>query len=378
MPKGLARASSNRFQVVRNRILVYSAAMLTIPIPLVVALILGFLALRHTLAPDRSALFVALLAVCAFQSLIVSLVQHYGVSWLTMMQPITASLIPPVAWLTFQSAALRPMDPKRDGLHLLGPTFVVFCMVFAPLTLDAVLTSMFVIYGAAILFRLRRDEALPLVRLESGPLPARIWKALGALLILSALSDLLIAVAMGMGKADWRPLIISVFTSVTLLGIGLLSLSRDAEGPAEADPAETEPEKSPPSEEHEALIARLDALMQHDQPYLDPDLSLARIARRLHVPAKQLSLAINLVKGENVSRYVNEFRIRNACARLESGDTVTEAMLSSGFNTKSNFNREFGRVMGQTPTAFVRSRQVEPRVRSLTSKAVKTGPCTRL
>ena len=55
-----------------------------------------------------------------------------------------------------------------------------------------------------------------------------------------------------------------------------------------------------------------------EQPYLDPDLTLARLARRLHVPIKQLSLAINMVKGENVSRYVNGFRIRSACARFKA------------------------------------------------------------
>jgi len=352
-------ASSNRFQVVQNRILVYSAAMLTIPIPLMVALILGFLALRHILAKDRSTLFLILLTMCATQSLIVSLAQHYGLMWLATVQPFTASLIPPLAWLTFQSSALRSLDLKFDGMHVLAPVFVVFCMLLAPLTLDAVLTSIFVGYGGVILFRLYRDRALPLARLESGPLPVRIWNAVGVLLILSALSDVLISVAVGLGHADWRPVIISMFTSLTLFGIGLLSLSRDAEGSAEVVAVEPESKERTPSEEHAVLIVRLNALMVNDQLYLDPDLSLARIARRLHVPIKQLSVAINAVKGENVSRYVNGFRIRNACVCLRRGDTVTEAMLSSGFNTKSNFNREFTRVIGQSPTAFLRS--IEPR-----------------
>ncbi|WP_202899018.1 AraC family transcriptional regulator [Ahrensia sp. 13_GOM-1096m] len=274
-----------------------------------------------------------------------------------MVQPITASLIPPVAWLTFQSATSGLIDAKRDGLHLLVPVFVIFCMLFAPLTLDVVVSSIFLGYGIAILIRLRQDDALPLARLEAGPLPARIWKAIGVLLILSFLSDILITIAIMLEHIDWRPLIISVFTSFTLLGIGLLSLSRDAVGTTEVDPVETKAEQSLPSEEYTALIMRLDTLMENDQPYLDPDLTLARLARRLHVPIKQLSIAINMVKGENVSRYVNGFRIRNASASLEQGISVTEAMLSSGFNTKSNFNREFGRVMGQSPSAFMQSKE---------------------
>lgn len=329
--------------------------MLTLPITLAVALILGFLALRHAVLQDRSVLFLALLAACAVQALLISLTQHYGLSQLSVIQPITAVAAPPLAWLTFQSAALRPLDPKRDVLHTLGPAFTAFCTVFAPVALDMVLPALFAGYGLAILIRLRRDNTLPLARLEAGPLPARIWKTVGMLLILSALSDILIAVAVGLGHVGMRPLIISIFTSFTLLGIGLLSLSRDAEGTLEVAPKQTEPQPDPAVNDA-ALIARLDALMQMDRPYLDADLTLTRLARRLHVPIKQLSAAINRAKGENVSRYVNGFRIRHACQQLDDGDNVTEAMLSSGFNTKSNFNREFARVIGQSPSAYVNAK----------------------
>lgn len=326
--------------------------MLTLPITLAVALILGFLALRHAVLRDRSPVFLVLLAACAVQSLVTSLTQHYGLSQLAVIQPVTAVTVPPLAWLTFQSATLRPLDPKRDSLHTLGPAFTAFCMVFAPATLDMVLSALFAGYGLAILIRLRRDNTLPFARLEAGPLPARIWKTMGILLILSALSDILIAVAVGLDYGGMRPLFISIFTSLSLLGIGLLSLSRDAQGTLEDAPNQAEPHTDPTGEDA-ALIARLDALMRVDQPYLDPDLTLARLARRLHVPIKQLSATINRAKGENVSRYVNGFRIRHACQQLNDGDNVTEAMLSSGFNTKSNFNREFARVTGQSPSAFV-------------------------
>ncbi|MEP0521699.1 MAG: AraC family transcriptional regulator [Hyphomicrobiales bacterium] len=329
--------------------------MLTLPIPLVVALILGFLALRHAVAGDRSILFLLLLMACAIQALIISLTQHYGLSELLLIQPITAIASPPLAWLTFQSAALRPLEIRRDWLHVLGPIFTAFCTLFAPLTLDVVLPAIFASYGIAILIRLRREGTLPLARLSSGPQPVRIWKAIGLLLIFSALSDVLIAVALGLGHIEWKSLIISLFTSFTLLGIGLLSLSRDAEGNVEDAPTAGELESARPTEKDTALIARLDALMEKNRPYLDPDLTLSRLARRLHVPIKQLSGAINLVRGENISRYVNGFRIRYACVGLTNGDTVTEAMLNSGFNTKSNFNREFARVMGQSPSMFLRA-----------------------
>ena len=40
-------------------------------------------------------------------------------------------------------------------------------------------------------------------------------------------------------------------------------------------------------------------------------------ARRLQVPVKDLSNAINQICGENVSRFVNRHRIAHACELLE-------------------------------------------------------------
>ena len=97
---------------------------------------------------------------------------------------------------------------------------------------------------------------------------------------------------------------------------------------------------------------RLDALMTAAEPHRDPDLTLARLARRLGVPAKQLSTAVNRGTGENVSRYVNAARVRAAQDALRAGEGVTEAMLAAGFATKSNFNREFRRVAGSTPSEW--------------------------
>ena len=51
-------------------------------------------------------------------------------------------------------------------------------------------------------------------------------------------------------------------------------------------------------------MARLDALLESRRLYLDPELTLTRLARALHVPVKRLSAAINRSTGGNVSRHV--------------------------------------------------------------------------
>ncbi|WP_084649601.1 helix-turn-helix domain-containing protein [Planktotalea frisia] len=61
---------------------------------------------------------------------------------------------------------------------------------------------------------------------------------------------------------------------------------------------------------------------------------------------------MNRATGENVSRYINARRIVAACRALDQGESVIEAMLSAGFNTKSNFNREFLRITGKTPREY--------------------------
>ncbi|WP_166418724.1 helix-turn-helix domain-containing protein [Cochlodiniinecator piscidefendens] len=74
-------------------------------------------------------------------------------------------------------------------------------------------------------------------------------------------------------------------------------------------------------------------------------------------PEKRLSSAINRATGGNVSRYINSWRIRHACKLIEDGTSVTVAMQDSGFNTKSNFNREFLRKTGVSPSQWKHARQ---------------------
>ena len=325
--------------------------MLALPIPLIVALVLSFLCVRLLLSDERPPLFAALLFISALQGLLISLVHHYGIDGLRPVLPVLATVIPPLAWLTFQSAALRGLDPARDAFHLIAPVFTAFCLIFAPVTLDVVVTGVFVIYGVAMIWRLWGGGDLPLARLDAGGLPVLVWRALAVALLLSALSDGMIAWALSQGFEALPPLIVSIFSSLALLVIGLLSLSPNAQGAPEV----SEPSEAPATatEEHDALVARLTELLKTEKLYLEPDLTLARLARRLHVPIKALSEAINRSTGGNVSRFVNGYRIRHACARLEAGESVTNAMLSSGFNTKSNFNREFLRVTGKAPRNWV-------------------------
>lgn len=320
--------------------------MLTLPIPLVFALILLFLLASLRARGPVAAGLVALVAVNAAQGLVIAGGQYYGIAALLALQPVSAMLVPPVAWLALASAGFDRSLRPSDALHLIGPALAVAVILTNRDALDVLIPAVYFCYGIALFLRLRAGP-LPRASLGSGERLATFWAAIALGLILSALSDVAIVGVQLAGRADLQPLIVSVTGSLVLLGLGVLGIAMQAETGASAV---GDPPISAPTEDDAALFARLDDLMRDRKPWRDPDLTLGQLARRLHVPVKALSVAVNRCTGANISRYVNGHRVGAACKVLGQGLSVTEAMLEAGFATKSNFNREFSRITGRSPS----------------------------
>ena len=147
-------------------------------------------------------------------------------------------------------------------------------------------------------------------------------------------------------------MMVSALSSLTLLALGALGLSPHLHLANDAKET-TLDAPTQPTEAATELVARLQTLLRKDPLFLDPDLTLSRLARRLQVPVKDLSNAINQICGENVSQYVNRHRIAHACELLKQGQSITSALFDSGFQTKSNFNREFLRLKGCSPKIWL-------------------------
>ncbi|HRK41477.1 MAG TPA: AraC family transcriptional regulator [Gemmobacter sp.] len=330
--------------------------MLTLPVPLVASLILIYLVLRAALRRTAPAPLLWLITAEALQGAVISGRLHYGITELGLVQPVLAMAIPPLAFLAFELVARRGRLVPGDLWHLVGPAFGVFCVVMAPSMLDHAVLASFFGYGVALWLALRAGrDTLERTRLDSGEAPLRIWRWIAVALILSGFSDVIIVAMEWAGLGAWRGLTVSVMWGGTLLAIGGLALS-DVLAPGDDAPEPAPPQPVATSDDA-ALVTQMEALLADRQLFLDPGLTLAQIARRLKVPAKTLSAAINRVKGENVSRVVNGLRIAHACTLLQAGTNVTQAMLDSGFNTKSNFNREFLRVTGQSPSDWLRGQK---------------------
>jgi AraC-like DNA-binding protein len=109
------------------------------------------------------------------------------------------------------------------------------------------------------------------------------------------------------------------------------------------------------------LLAALKVSMEEKRIYLDPELSLPRLARELGCSVNHLSQAINA--GHNLSffDYINRYRVAEAARMLRQKDcqfpAILDVALSVGFNSTSTFYTAFKKATGQTPAKYRRTQQ---------------------
>ncbi|MFV8986941.1 helix-turn-helix domain-containing protein [Serratia fonticola] len=295
-----------------------------------------------------------LLLICAWQSLLVGIRFGYQQPWVAILQPLGAALIPPLCYLVLMLQARGPMGWRIVG-HLTFPLLVLLAQWRVLAALDGLIVIGYLGYGAAILLYLRRGEnALQQVALADSWLSYRLWCGLGGLLIVCGLTELAITLDYSLLAGRHAGALAAFGNVMMVLGVGLV-LGRERQQP------ESEEQPLPPAkaealtEDDELCFELINQRLRQDDLYLEPALNLARLARKVGIPARKVSQAINQQAGMNVSQYVNQLRIQQAAQWLSSSDRpVTEIMLEAGFSTKSNFNREFLRVQGMSPSEWRR------------------------
>ncbi len=109
-------------------------------------------------------------------------------------------------------------------------------------------------------------------------------------------------------------------------------------------------------EKDQQFIQKLEELMQHEKPYLNPDLNLAKLSELLQMKPKQVSLKINQNCSQNFYDLVNSYRIAAFKERLKSSDQNKLSLLGlayeCGFNSKSTFNLVFKKTTQLTPSQY--------------------------
>ncbi len=106
--------------------------------------------------------------------------------------------------------------------------------------------------------------------------------------------------------------------------------------------------------DQQQIQQRLLDLMQGEHWYRDQDLRVAELASELKLTTHQLSRILNESYGKNFNEYINSFRIDEAKDLLKEKQqmTVLDIAYAVGFNSKSTFNAQFQRIMGQTPMEY--------------------------
>lgn len=335
--------------------------MLFVPLPMVVAVLLVVLLIqmiRRSDGGDRNPFFLALVSVYTLQSVVIGVRWGYNVLEVLPVQAVLAVVIATLAWLSFEG--LRSEKPAAQRpfllLHLLPTLVVIGLIAFWPAPVSLFIILVFAGYGLA-LCRLAwaGPDALGASRLDGVISSYRALQVTAFAVSTSAAMDIVISWDFVQSGGSHSGRIVAIGNVLALLILGAAATVAGTSRPEERDETIVEQAGSPVSASvgDTEIAASLDELMRTRELYRDVDLNLNRLARKMGLPARQVSIAVNRVKAMSVSQYVNDYRVKEACRLLADTDlAVTSIMFDAGFQTKSNFNREFLRVTGMSPKAW--------------------------
>lgn len=104
----------------------------------------------------------------------------------------------------------------------------------------------------------------------------------------------------------------------------------------------------------DALVRQLQAYLDDEKPFLDPELSASTLASQVGLTRHQLSSAIARIEPEGFYTLVNRLRIEEvqALIRVRPDQHLIQIAYACGFNSKSTFNLAFKKITGRTPSQF--------------------------
>ncbi len=335
-------------------------ALFSFPLPMLTSVLctaISVLVWRLNLGPRRtSTLFSLVFALGAIQSFLVGLRFGYGIEGFSPVQRVLPLFLGPVIYLGFISLMFESQQlAAKIVWHLFAPVVALGCFWFLVndlRALDWLISASYLFYVIALvtLWRSGPDRMIfAPVNLVSS-LSNWVLRGSGLLIFLLVL-DTVIALDFAFAQGRNVTWLISFGTIplVLILLVLLATLPRLLPLP----PAPSRAAQSEEKTDHSHVMAALNSIMVEDRLYLDPALTVQRLAKRLHIPARQVSAAVNDTKDMNVSQYVNELRLAHAAALLkESGGSVKSVAEASGFLSRSNFYREFQRVYGMSPSDY--------------------------
>ncbi|MCC5904996.1 MAG: AraC family transcriptional regulator [Balneolaceae bacterium] len=123
------------------------------------------------------------------------------------------------------------------------------------------------------------------------------------------------------------------------------------------EPVKQDDPKTGNKKDYSHIISRLTLLMESEQPYLDPELSLAGLSDLMKTKPEIISEVLNSTLNQNFFDFINKHRIEEfklKCLCTENKHlSVLGIAYDCGFNSKAAFYRAFNKFEGISPTAYI-------------------------
>jgi len=114
--------------------------------------------------------------------------------------------------------------------------------------------------------------------------------------------------------------------------------------------------RAPAAMLNKALLQKIILLTESEQLYLDEELTIAHLAKKMGYSTRTISTTINLGLEKSFSQFINEYRINLFIEKKSSGKfehlSIMGLAYDCGFNSKSTFNRIFKEIKGYAPKAI--------------------------
>lgn len=94
--------------------------------------------------------------------------------------------------------------------------------------------------------------------------------------------------------------------------------------------------------------------------FSDSSINLEKVAESFNMNKAAFCRYFKKITHKTYFQFLNEIRIGNACKVLieDKNKSITDVAFLSGFNNMSNFNRQFKIIMGQSPSEFLKLRNL--------------------
>jgi len=275
---------------------------------------------------------------------------------------VIATCIGPVIYSYF-IAVLR--DWNFDALYILRHSCLIGIMVVlqlsaigSPLMKDFIVLGSLTFYSVALLRNLVTEGLSKSNQTDNAKRIFRFLKMLAGFLIIITVADYMIFfefVWLGNLNPQYALVAATLFLAVLSLMATYVGLSRSplVSWMFAAKYAVHPVEGTFTFEEKQEALVKLNALIETEQAHLNSNASVQVFAALMGVPDRLLSQAVNQIYGKTFRRHINDLRIEAAKTKLAtSKDTILSIMFEVGFETKSNFNREFHQSVGVSPNEY--------------------------